>query len=74
MITIQMRERWGSYVVDGWRCLICGENIDAVIKSNREARPTGSEPRVSSGLLPLLTSAQGSFKCRGRIRSLLEDC
>jgi hypothetical protein len=58
MITIQMKELWGSYVVDGWRCLICGENIDAVIKSNRtrpapldqsRARVLGSSPTANVG-------------------------
>ena len=39
MMTIQMKELWGSDMVDGWRCLICGENTDPVIKVNR-TRPT----------------------------------
>jgi hypothetical protein len=35
MITVQMKELWGSDTVDGWRCLVCGENIDRVICVNR---------------------------------------
>ena len=35
MITTQLRELWSSDRVDWWRCLICGENIDPVINSNR---------------------------------------
>ena len=35
MITTQLRELWSSDTVDGWRCLICGENIDPIIQSNR---------------------------------------
>jgi len=48
MITTQLRELWSSDMVDGWRCLICGENIDPVIKSNRRGHspPVGTRARV----------------------------
>jgi len=58
MITNQLRELWNSEKVDGWRCLICGENIDPVIKSNRtrpapldqsRARVLGSSPTANVG-------------------------
>ena len=74
MITIQMRERWGSYVVDGWRCLICGENIDAVIKSNRtrpapldqsRARVLGSSPTANVGPRKVQYEGAHSFPVRG---------
>jgi hypothetical protein len=44
MITTQLRELWSSDVIDGWRCLLCGENIDAVIEGNR----TGHSPPVQN--------------------------
>ena len=44
MITIQLRELWLSDVADGWRCLLCGENIDPVIERNR----TGHAPPVQN--------------------------
>lgn len=56
MIIIQMKELWGSDLVDGWRCLICGENIDPVINVNRtrpapldqsRARVLGSSPAAN---------------------------
>ncbi len=39
MITTQLRELWSSDVIDGWRCLLCGENIDPVIEGNRTGTP-----------------------------------
>ena len=44
MITTQLRELWSSNMVDGWRCLLCGENIDPVIEDNR----TGHFPPVQN--------------------------
>ena len=42
MITAQLKGLWSSTMVDGWRCLICGENIDSVIEDNR----TGHGPPI----------------------------
>jgi hypothetical protein len=44
MITAQLKELWSSTMVDGWRCLICGENIDSVIEGNR----AGHSPSIVS--------------------------
>lgn len=30
----------GSLYFKGWRCIICGEILDPVIATNREARPS----------------------------------
>jgi hypothetical protein len=35
MIMTQLRELSSSDVIDGWRCLLCGENLDPVIEGNR---------------------------------------
>jgi len=35
MVADPMRESSSSTVVLGWRCLMCGESIDAVINANR---------------------------------------
>jgi hypothetical protein len=58
MIPIQLKELWGSHMVDAWRCLICGENVDPVINVNRtrpapldqsRARVLGSSPTANVG-------------------------
>jgi len=48
MITTQLKELWSSGVVDGWRCLLCGENIDPVIQVNRTSHtlPVQTRARV----------------------------
>lgn len=48
MITAQLNELWSSAMVDGWRCLLCGENIDPVIEGNRTGNRTGHTPPVQS--------------------------
>jgi hypothetical protein len=56
MMTIQMKELWGSDMVVRWSCLLCGENIDSVINVNRtrpapldhsRARVLGSSPTAN---------------------------
>jgi len=46
MITTQLRELWSPGVVDGWRCLICGENIDPVIRDNRKGQSGPAQTRA----------------------------
>lgn len=47
-----------AWQYDGWECLICGNIIDPLIASNREAQ--------SSGLLPLM-SAKGMRGAGGAV-------
>ena len=59
MVTTQVNEPWSSVMVDGWRCLLCGENIDPVIEVNRmgHAPPVQSRARVPG--TPTVKSAKG---------------
>lgn len=62
MITTQLKEPWNSDVADGWRCLLCGENIDPVIEGNRtgHAPPIPSRARVPGS--PTAKFVKGRFK------------
>ena len=59
MVTTQLNELWSSGQVDGWRCLLCGENIDPVIEGNRtgHAPPVQSRARVPGA--PTVKSTKG---------------
>ncbi len=62
MITTQLRELWSSGLIEGWRCLLCGENIDPVIQVNRtsHAPPAQSRARVPGS--PSARSAKGRVR------------
>ena len=62
MIATPLKELWRSNIVDGWRCLLCGENIDPVIEGNRtrHAYPVESRARVPGS--PAAKS--GKARCR----------
>jgi hypothetical protein len=48
MIEVFMQERSSADAVAGWRCLICGEAIDAGIEANRmgHSHPVRTRARV----------------------------
>ena len=62
MIITQFKDLWGSGPVDGWRCLLCGENMDPVIKGNR----TGHAPPVQSRAR--VPGAPTAKSLKGRLR------
>lgn len=48
MVAVWMSDLHGSDVITGWRCLLCGENIDPGIAANRikHSPPSRSRPRL----------------------------
>lgn len=62
MVTTRLEDLWNSNTVNGWRCLLCGENIDPVIQGNRR----GHVRRVRSRARVLGTSTAKSAKGKAR--------
>jgi hypothetical protein len=62
MVTTRLNELGRSDTATGWRCLICGENVDSVIEGNRtgHALPVQSRARVPGS--PAAKSAKGRFR------------
>jgi hypothetical protein len=62
MVTNRLEELWSSDTVNGWRCLLCGENIDPVIQVNRtrHVRRVRSRARVPGA--PTAKSAKGKAR------------
>jgi hypothetical protein len=54
MVAVWMGDLHSSDVITGWRCLLCGENIDPGIEANRIKH---SPPRRSRARLPGLGGA-----------------
>lgn len=49
MIAQDLHDHHGTYLtLPGWRCLSCGEVLDATILSNRHASPAKNSPGRSS--------------------------
>jgi hypothetical protein len=48
MVAVWMSDLHGSDLITGWRCLLCGENIDPGIAANRikHSPPNRSRPRL----------------------------
>lgn len=53
MIPVSMREPASCASEAGWRCLLCGETIDAVIAANRmhHPQPQRNRPRLPGSAL-----------------------
>ncbi len=49
LITIEMRDLYGTVAVPGWRCLLCGATTDPGIAANQAKQ---SQPMPSRARLP----------------------
>lgn len=58
-----------AWAYDGWECLLCGNIIDPVIMTNRDAQAHGViEPLTSSGMRPA-RGAVNPGRYTGTVRS-----
>ncbi len=58
-----------AWEYDGWECLLCGNIIDPVIRTNRDAQAHGViGPQTSSGMRPARGAVNPS-RHRGTVRS-----
>ena len=62
MITAQLNELCSSAMVEGWRCLLCGENIDPVIEGNRTGHTPPVQSRARVPGTPTAKSAKGGLR------------